>query len=509
MARPGYRRGCGSLSGGWLDAGVTMTREARNTEIWMVAAEAAPYVQVGGLGDVLRALPPALAPLGFRVRRFLPAYGSVDRAGFAEEDGNLAVPLGPARTPVRFLSREDAPGVTTTLIVCEELFAREGVYGTADGEYPDNARRFALLGRAVCERARRASPPPDILHAHDWHAGLVPLFARALPFGGPRTVLSIHNLGYQGRFDASARTWLSLRDVSPSFARDGFGDGGLNFLRAGVWCADWLTTVSPTHAREILTPEFGWGLDELLRRRRDVLSGILNGADYEVWDPSRDRHLPRPFGPNSLARKSEAKRVLVERLGLSPGGRAVIGVVGRLVPQKGIDVLAAAAPRLVAAGADLAILGTGDRATVETLQYLMNRHPGRIMMRAGYDEVLAHLIVGGSDLIAVPSRYEPCGLVQMHALRYGTIPVVHKTGGLADTVRDELENPGRGTGYVFAPLTPDALAEAVLRALQLRSDAERWRALQRRAMAADFPWAGAARHYAGLYRGLLASNDRA
>ncbi|HKB08953.1 MAG TPA: glycogen/starch synthase, partial [Candidatus Polarisedimenticolia bacterium] len=212
-----------------------MTREARHTEIWMVAAEAAPYVQVGGLGDVLRALPPALAPLGFRVRRFLPAYGSVDRAGFSEEDENLAVPLGPARTPVRFLSRQDGPGVTTTLILCEELFAREGVYGTADGEYPDNARRFALFARAVCERARRASPPPDILHAHDWHAGLVPLFARALPFGTrrPRTVLSIHNLGYQGRFDASERTWLSLRDGSPS-THDAFEDGdGLNFLRAG------------------------------------------------------------------------------------------------------------------------------------------------------------------------------------------------------------------------------------------------------------------------------------
>ncbi|HKB06641.1 MAG TPA: glycogen/starch synthase, partial [Candidatus Polarisedimenticolia bacterium] len=323
------------------------------------------------------------------------------------------------------------------------------------------------------------------------------------------TVLSIHNLGYQGRFDASERTWLSLRDGSPS-THDAFEDGdGLNFLRAGLACADRLTTVSPTHAREILTPEFGWGLDDLLRTRRDVLSGILNGADYEVWDPSRDSHLPDTFGPDSLERKSGAKRALVERLGLSSGGRAVIGVVGRLVPQKGIDVLAASAPALVAAGADLAILGTGDRATVETLQYLKARHPDRIVMRAGYDEGLAHLIVGGSDLLAVPSRYEPCGLVQMHALRYGTIPIVHRTGGLADTVRDESESPGRGTGYVFAPLTPDALAGAVLRALRLRSDTVRWRALQRRAMAADFPWVGAARHYADLYRGLLASNDRA
>ena len=488
-------------------------REPGVAEIWMVAAEAAPYAQVGGLADVLRALPGAVAALGFRVRRFLPAYGSVDRTGFVEEDGNLAVPLGPARTPVRFLSRSDAPGVTTTLVACEELFAREGVYGAPDREYPDNARRFALLGRAVCERARRASEPPDILHAHDWHAALVPLFARVTPARGrrPRTVLTIHNLGYQGRYDATALTWLSLPDGARNdlLTKDVLEeDGGLNFLKAGLACADRLTTVSPTHAKEILTAGFGWGLDGLLRRRRDVLTGILNGADYEVWDPGRDDRLPKPYGPDSLERKEEARRALVEKLGLSATGRAIIGVVGRLAPQKGMDVLAAAAPALLSEGADLAILGAGDRATVEALQDLQRRHPERVAVRVAYDDVLAHLIVAGSDLLAVPSRYEPCGLVQMHALRYGTIPVVHRTGGLADTVRDESETPGRGTGYVFAPLAPEKIADAVRRALALRrSDPGAWRALQRRAMAEDFPWAKAARQYAELYRSLLGLNE--
>jgi starch synthase len=479
----------------------------------MVAAEAAPYAQVGGLGDVLRALPGALAGLGFKVRRFLPAYGSVDRAGFVEEDGNLAVPLGPARTPVRFLSKNEATGVVTTLVVCEELFAREGVYGSPDAEYPDNPRRFALLSRAVCERARRAAAPPDVLHAHDWHAALVPLFARftAGRRGRPRTVLTIHNVGYQGKFDAAALAWLSLTDRARGeiAAEDGIEDhGGVNFLKAGLACADRLTTVSPRHAREIVTPAFGFGLDGLLRRRESVLTGILNGADYEIWNPARDERLPKRYGPKTLERKEEAKRALLGRLGLAADGRPVVGVVGRLARQKGIDVLTAAAHALLSEGAGLAVLGAGDQDIVASLQDLKGRHPDRIAVRIGHDEDLAHLIVAGSDLLAVPSRYEPCGLVQMHALRYGTIPVVHGTGGLADTVRDESETPGRGTGFVFEPLTPDSLAGAMRRALALRRTGSRaWRALQRRAMAEDFSWVKAAERYADLYRDLLGTNE--
>ena len=472
----------------------------------MVAAEAAPEAKLGGLGDVLRALPAALAPLGLRVRRFLPAYGSVDRSGFAEEEGNLAVPLGPARTPVRFLSRSGPAGVTTTLVVCEELFAREGVYGGPDGEYPDNARRFTLLARAVCEKARREAEPPLVLHAHDWHAALVPLFARLLPFRGrrPGTLLTVHNVGYQGTFDSAARTWLSLPGgvVPDAIPRDGIADrDGINFLEIGLACADRLTTVSPRHAAEILTPEFGWGLDALLRRRRGDLTGILNGADYDIWDPATDARLPVRFGPDTLERKEDVKRALAGRLGLERADGPLVGAVGRLAAQKGIDLLAAAAPALVERGASLAVLGAGDRDVVEALLDLERRHPGRVAVRIGFDEDLAHLIVGGSDLLAVPSRYEPCGLVQMHALRYGTIPVVRKTGGLADTVRDESEAPGAGTGFVFTEPEPGALASAVARALELRAqDARAWHALRLRAMAADFSWAKAAALYAALYR---------
>ncbi len=479
--------------------------------IWMAAAEAAPLAKVGGLGDVLRGLPGALASRGFRVRRFLPAYGSVDRSGFRPDPdgGHLAIPLGPARVPARFLSRDEPGGFGTTLVVCEELFARRGIYGLPGGEYPDNARRFALFCRAVCERARRSSDPPDVLHAHDWHAALLPLFVR---FTGawrarPRTVLTVHNLGYQGRFSPLELTWLSLREGGIEEVSRAGGledDGAANFLKAGLVFTDRITTVSPSHAREILTPEHGFGLDGILRRRSADLTGVLNGAEYDEWDPAVDRRLPAPYDAARLDGKAEATRALRKRLGLPEADRPILGVVGRLAPQKGIDVVASAAPGLLRHGADLAILGAGDPETVQTLEDLRRRHAGRIGLCAGFDEDLSHLVVAGSDLLLVPSRYEPCGLVQMHALRYGTIPVVHGTGGLLDTVRDETEAPGHGTGFIFAPLAPETLAGAVGRALALRAkEPEGWRALQRRAMKQDFSWTKAAERYADLYRGLL------
>lgn len=478
-------------------------------EIWMISAEAAPLAHTGGLGDVLRALPVALARRGLGVRRFLPAYGRIDRAGFAAEELNLAVPLGPARTPVRFLSRREPGGLTTTLVECEELFAREGIYGPPGGDYPDNARRFTLLCRAVAERARRAERRPDVLHAHDWPAALVPLFCRhAIPWEGPRprTVLTIHNVAYQGCYPGSEMDWISLREGAREevFRAEGIEDrGGINFLKGGLACADALTTVSPTHAREILTPELGSGLDGLLKRRAAGLRGILNGADYEVWDPSRDPHLPRAYGPDDLEARREAARVLRGELGLPASSRPLVGALGRLVHQKGIDVFVAAAPALLEAGADVAILGAGDPALEEEVRGLPRRHPERAGVFIGYHEPLAHRLVAGCDLLAVPSRYEPCGLVQMHALRYGTVPVVHRTGGLADTVRDEDGSPGRGTGYVFAGLTPESLAGTVRRALErLRSDPVGWRALQRRAMAEEFSWDRAATEYERLYSGL-------
>jgi starch synthase len=485
----------------------------------MIASESAPLAQVGGIADVLRALPGALQGFGFAVRRFLPAYGGVDRSGFAREPGNTAVPLGPARVPVRWLTRAEPDGVLTTLVECEELFARDGVYGPPGGAWPDNARRFALLSRAVCERARAAATPPAILHAHDWHTALVPLFARAAPGGpagprsgrpaAPRTVLTIHNMGYQGRFGAGEIDWLTPARAERArlLGADGIEDhGGINFLKAGLLHADAMTAVSPTYAREIQTPEGGSGLHELARHRADRLTGILNGADYAVWDPAVDRFIERRYDTASLAEgKADAATGLRRRLGLRPQGGALIGVVGRLARQKGIDLLAGAAPALLEAGADLAILGSGDADIVESLAALQRAQPDRIGLQVGFDEELSHRIVAGSDIILVPSVYEPCGLVQMYGLRYGTIPVVRRTGGLADTVRDERAAAGRGTGFLFDDIAPAALAAAARAALDMkRADPQGWRALQGRAMAEDFSWARAAASYADLYRKLLA-----
>jgi starch synthase len=483
--------------------------------IWMAAAEAAPYAQTGGMGDVLRALPAALARAGARVEMLLPAYGGIDRSGFEHEDVNLAVPLGPARVPVRFLARGagsersagDAPRVV--LVECEEMFAREGLYGTPAGEYPDNARRFTLFCRAIAERARRAAAPPDILHLHDWQAALVPLFTRFT--GGwsrpPRTLLTIHNLAYQGRFGGEEADWLSLRPgaFAEVFRADGLEDqGGINFLKAGLVWADRLSTVSPGHAAEILTTEHGWGLDPILRRRARDLSGILNGADYSIWNPAADGHLPRPYDARALEAREEASRALRERLELPASARPILGVVSRLVQQKGIDLLLQAAPALLEAGADLAVLGAGERDLERGLTELRAARPGRVGLRLGYDEPLSHLVVAGSDLILVPSRYEPCGLVQMYALRYGTPPVAHRTGGLADTVRDAREDPARGTGFLFSDLSAESLADTVRRALEMRrADPRRWRRMQESAMAEDFSWDRAAAAYLDLYRRMI------
>jgi starch synthase len=490
----------------------------------MAASECGPLAQTGGLADVVRALPPALVRRGFRVRRFVPAYGSIDRSSFRPEAEPLPVPLGPARVPVRFLSRTEPDGVVTTLVVAEEMFARDGIYGPPGGEFPDNPRRFLLLSRAVHELWRRAAAGrphpaaadgvPAVLHVHDWHTAAVPLWARsgagAVAAGGgagrgaPATVLTLHNVGYQGRCDASDLAWLSLdREAAARALRPGILEdhGGLNLLKAGIACADRIAAVSPTYAREIRTPEGGFGLHETLRARGDAVTGILNGADYDVWDPRRDPHLPRPYGPGDPAPKAEAARALRTAFGLPQSDRPILGVVSRLVHQKGIDLVPAAARELLEIGADLAVLGTGEPEIADALRRLRDARPDRVGLRLEFSEALAHLVTAGSDLFLLPSRYEPCGLTQMHALRYGTIPVARRTGGLADTIRDETASPGRGNGFLFDAVAASDLAEAARRALALRaSNATAWRDLQKRAMAEDFSWDRAAGEYAALYR---------
>jgi starch synthase len=511
-----------------------MSREGGALEIWMAAAEVSPLAQTGGLADVLRALPAALVRQGHHVRVFLPAYGRIDRSRFsyAPAEDHLDVELGIGRVPVRLLTMRGEDGVVTTLVQNEELFGREDFYGTSGSAYPDNARRFALLAQAVVALAERSERPPDVLHGHDWHAGLLPLFAwLAWPLRGrPATVLTIHNMGYQGQFGAEEMDWIALdpdlREALFRFNAIEF-QGGINFLKASLQFADRLTAVSPRYAWEITTREGGFGLHEAAWRRRDHLTGILNGADYEHWDPRRDPKIPVPYDAESIERKEESRRALRAAFRLAPAGaaaasgaaipadpargsasgvpdRPLLGAVSRLVDQKGIDVLLEAAPALLRAGADLVVLGAGEGRIVDGLERLRREHPDRVGLFIGFDEPLSHLIVAGSDLLLVPSRYEPCGLVQMHAMRYGTIPVVHRTGGLADTVRDETAEPQRGTGFVFEGAHAGALAHAVHRALTLRAESPvQWRSLQRRAMAEEFSWDRSAALYLDVYRSAL------
>jgi starch synthase len=504
----------------------------------MVSAEAAPLAQTGGLADVLRALPRALARRGHRVRVFLPAYGAIDRRPFRSEpdEDHLAVPVGVGRVPVRLLSRTTVDDVRLTLVQSEEMFARAGFYGPPGGDAPDNARRFATLAATAVTLAARAARTPDVLHAHDWHAALVPLLARlAVAWRGrrPATVQTIHNMGYQGHFGWEEIAWVAppgpVRDHV--FRTEGIEyRGGINYLKAALLYADRITAVSPRYAWEVTTREGGFGLHDVAWRRGADLVGILNGADYEHWDPARDPHIPEHYDAVTLERKQASRRALRAAFGLAAAApaaaaartapaastrlnaaavpaldRPVLGVVSRLVDQKGIDVLLEASPMLMRAGCDLVVLGSGDRRIVDGLENLRRIHPDRVGVYIGFNEPLSHLVVAGSDLLLVPSRYEPCGLVQMHAMRYGTLPVVHRTGGLADTVRDADEHDGRGTGFVFDRIDAASLAHAVHRAMILRArEPGAWRAMQQRAMAEDFSWERAAAGYESLYAGIVA-----
>lgn len=492
-----------------------MNGPAGELEIWMVAAELAPLASTGGLGEVLRSLPLALAQAGASVRRILPAYGGVDRSGFEPDGPTLRLPSGGDLLEVSFSSRRDARGVRTTLVNCGPLFDRPGVYGAGDGDHADNPRRFAMLAQAAVALAGHVERPPDVLHAHDWHAALVPVFVRhAWPAATrpPSTVLTVHNIGYAGRFGAESLRWLGLpaEVAARLFQPDGLEFwGDVSFLKGGLVFADRIATVSPTHREEILREETGFGLHGILQARQDDLVGILNGVDYGTWNPAADPHLPLAYDASTVAAGKRAAQARLRReLGLAPASRVVLSVVSRLAHQKGIDVLLEAIGGLLDLQLDVAILGSGEPLLEARLRDAVQAFPGRVGVRLGYDHGLAHLLMGGTDLLAVPSRYEPCGLVQLQALRYGAVPVVHAVGGLLDTVRD-ADATRSGTGFTFTPLTPASLVRAVARALAVHEDGEAWTALVRRGMGERFDWGPPAEAYVAIYRGLRSAATRA
>lgn len=469
-------------------------------KVLFVAAECAPFYKVGGLADVIGSLPQALRALGHDVRVIIPRYRPIDakKYGIKRVDRFIDVPTG-ARSRTTEVLESNFSGVPTYFVWDERFFGRDTVYGQ-----PDEVMAYLFFSCAVIEFLRASDWTPDVLHAHDWHTGAAVMY---LALRGQRdaklksiaSVLTIHNLLYQGlsgdalfRFAGYSATLPHLPGEKP---------GTANWLARGLTYADAVNAVSPNYARQILTREFGEGLQELLQARREPVAGILNGLDQIAWNPQTDQLLTERFAATSLKKRAANKRAVQTLLGLKRKPRALlIGMVTRLYDQKGFDILLAAADRLMERDVQLAILGSGDEKYHAALRALVEKYPGRVGVDHNFNESLARQIYGGCDVFLMPSNFEPCGLGQLIAMRYGAVPVVRATGGLVDTVSDAGRSPQHGTGFVFKPYTPAALLGAIDRAAAAYADPDRWSAIQQRGMAADFSWQASAQQYVDLYR---------
>jgi starch synthase len=475
------------------------------SKILFVSSEAHPLIKTGGLGDVSGALPAALKRLRHTVRLVLPAYQQL-LAGAGKLKPVATVSVTGSLEPVRILEGTMPDSrVKLWLVDAPHCFDRPGnPYLGADGrDWPDNAERFATFCRVVVELAMDRAGlgwRPDVVHCNDWQTGLVPALLAREP-DRPASVFTVHNLAYQGLFPWTTFAGLGLpADLWHMQAMEFYNQ--FSFIKGGLVYADCITTVSPTYAREISRPELGCGLDGLLRHRSDRLAGILNGADYDTWNPEQDKLIAHSYSPATLHHKCANKAALQARFELPQSGRPVVGLVGRLVEQKGIDLVLRALPALVKQDVQVVVLGTGDQAFEDALRDQAARYPGAIGCHIGYDEERAHLIEAGADMFLMPSRFEPCGLNQIYSLRYGTPPIVRRTGGLADTVVDtntETLAAGTATGFVFGEATEQALLEAVGRAVKLYRQPKSWKRLMTTAMAQDFSWDTSARQYLRIY----------
>ncbi|NTX39628.1 glycogen synthase GlgA [Myxococcus sp. CA033] len=475
-------------------------------KILFISSEVAPFSKTGGLGDVAGALPVALASLGHDVKVVTPRYRDLRDAARLSPTGQslqLRFPFGEQGGPI--LSARMSERLEVLFLENEFFFGnRHGLYGDAWGEFGDNARRFAYLSVGALQAAQRLGFVPDIIHANDWQTGLVPLALRrgfqATALASARSVFTIHNLAYQGQFPKGVMADLGLPwDLFTSEGGLEFYDT-VNLLKGGLVFADALTTVSPTYAREIQTPEQGYGLDGLLRRRSHRLHGILNGVDTHEWNPATDPFLPERFGPRELAGKAACKRELLRRFGLPEGDAPVFAIVSRLAWQKGMDLLLDALPTALQADIRFVGVGSGEGPLEEGMRALQERYPKQVSVHLGFDPALSHLVEAGADFFLMPSRYEPCGLNQMYSLRYGTVPIVRATGGLVDTVEGGLD----GNGILFEAFHRAALLAAFRRALSLYADPLRLGDFRRRGMEKDFSWDASATRYEALYSALVA-----
>ncbi|MCM3881851.1 MAG: glycogen synthase GlgA [Vicinamibacterales bacterium] len=475
--------------------------------VLMVGSEALPFSKTGGLADVLGALPLALGRLGHRVTLVVPKYRYTQTHGTS---ATIHVPLrGGGDT--RVVEQPLAEGVRVVLVDRPELYDRASIYGMGS-DYPDNPRRFGYLCRAALEYAAQSGGTFDVLHSHDWQAGLAPVYLRTRYATHPRigkmaSIFTIHNLAYQGSFPSD---WIGLLDLPPDVVSiEGLEFWGrLSFLKGGINYSQVITTVSPTYAKEIQTEEYGAGFDGILSARPTDLFGVLNGIDTDRWNPAADAYLPEPYDQDSLEMKAASRRELLEAMGGRISAeklqRPLVGVVSRLVDQKGFDLVAELVDQLPELGFSFAVLGTGDARHERMWSDLGAAHPDRFAVRIGFDERLAHLIEAGADMFLMPSRFEPCGLNQMYSMRYGTVPIVRATGGLEDTVTDYNERTGQGTGFKFKAYTAAALFEALERARTAFANPIIWKTLQQAGMRQDFSWDRSAREYVKLYESAIA-----
>ncbi len=478
-------------------------------KILFAASELVPFAKTGGLADVASSLPGALRELGHDVRVIIPKYRSVDHSGVTLKETGCKVHARVVEEVFvgDILSGTLSSGVPLYLVRYDPFFDRDDLYGSSEGDYPDNASRFIFFSRAILDAMKSLDFWPDVLHLNDWQTGLAALYLQTYKgiarFSEVASLFTIHNLGYQGLFwhfdlPLTGLGWEYLTPEGIEFY------GKINFLKAGLIYADFLNTVSQKYAAEIQTPEFGFGLEGVLRKRSRDLFGILNGVDYSSWDPASDPLIPAGFSLNKMEGKQICKKALLKEFGLTEDmSRPVIGCVSRLIEQKGFDLLSAVEEDLAGMDLALVVLGSGEAKYQRILLQLSQKYPERFGVKIAYDNRIAHLIEAGSDFFLMPSKYEPCGLNQMYSLKYGTIPIVRATGGLDDTIVNFNPKTLKGNGFKFADYTPEMLSITLRRALQVYSNKALWKDLVKNAMACDFSWSRSAREYEKLYTQML------
>jgi starch synthase len=486
-------------------------------QILFCAPEVAPFAKTGGLADVTGSLPESLRKLGCDVRIFMPLYRSVrkkipDLRFLAQK---IVIPFGVHDYQIHFWETRTKSGTPLYLLEKDEFYDRTYLYGTpVRGDYEDNAERFIGFSLAVKHLCAALGWYPSIFHLHDWQTSLVSAYLQLSWRYDPRfirtgTVLTVHNIAYQGIFPGGL---FSLTNLPPNvWSMQGIEFWGqCNFLKAGLVYSDFITTVSPRYASEITAAEFGFGLEGILKDRRDSLRGILNGIDTDAWDPQTDPVLPKNFSVCDLSGKKACKEALCDLAGFAGKSREypLLAMIGRLATQKGFDLLEKTLPDLMDLPVNLIILGTGDAAIEGHIREMERLFPNRLQLARQFDEKMAHIIEAGADIFLMPSRYEPCGLSQMYSLRYGTVPVVHATGGLDDSVTDVVVHPESGTGFKFYEYEPDAFLEAIKSALQLFRDSRKWVEMQKRAMSQDFSWDRSAKQYIEVYEKTLAARQK-